>query len=429
MLKKRKRPFSGVSADLRLKVIRREQMRAVGLIVEYNPFHNGHAYHLQASKEAAEADVVIAVMSGNFLQRGEPALVSKWQRTKMALLNGVDLVFELPYGFATQKAETFANGAVSILDAVGCNSLCFGSESGDLSSFLQTIDYLELKQSRFNESIKHYIDTGVSYPKALSLAFHQLPDSEKYLDLAKPNNILGLEYIKALKHQNSNVIPLTISRKNANYHDQDFSSATIASATSIRKAIFTDSDGKSAIDQYVPEPTKQLLKEYFHNYQVFHQWENYWSYLQFRLIHSSPEELREIYEMEEGLENRLLSAAQEAGSFNEFMEQVKTKRYTWTRLQRLCVHILTNTKKEEMAFISERASYIRLLGMTTRGKEYLNKKKSHFSLPLISKLSSFKGKEINLDIKAARIYSLGIPSHLKNVVIRQEFEQPPIYIK
>ncbi|MFL6557387.1 MAG: nucleotidyltransferase family protein, partial [Bacillus sp. (in: firmicutes)] len=159
-------------------------MKAVGLIVEYNPFHNGHAYHLQASKEVTEADVVIAVMSGNFLQRGEPALVSKWQRTKMALLNGVDIVFELPYGFATQKAETFANGAVSILDATDTTSLCFGSESGDLSSFLQTIDFLDEKHSTFNENIKQYIDTGVSYPKALSLAFRQLPDSEKYLDLA-----------------------------------------------------------------------------------------------------------------------------------------------------------------------------------------------------------------------------------------------------
>jgi predicted nucleotidyltransferase len=403
-------------------------MRSVGLIVEYNPFHNGHAYHLQASKEAAEADVVIAVMSGNFLQRGEPALVSKWQRTKMALLNGVDIVFELPYRFAPQKAETFANGAVSILDAVGCDSLCFGSESGDLSSFLQTIDYLDVKHSTFNENIKQYINTGVSYPKALSLAFQQLPDSEMYLDLAKPNNILGLEYIKAIKHQKCALTPMTIPRKNANYHDQDFSSATIASATSIRKAIFADIDGKSAIDQYVPEPTKQLLMEYLHFYQVFHQWENYWIFLQFRLIHSSPEELREIYEMEEGLENRLISAAREADTFHEFMQQIKTKRYTWTRLQRLCVHILTNTKKEEMATLSERASYLRLLGMTSRGREYLNKNKSHFSLPLISKLSSYKEKEINQDIKAARVYSLGIPRHIKNKMIQQEYE-PPIYLK
>jgi predicted nucleotidyltransferase len=403
-------------------------MKSVGLIVEYNPFHNGHAYHLQASKEAAAADVVIAVMSGNFLQRGEPALVSKWQRTKMALLNGVDIVFELPYRFATQKAETFSNGAVSILDAVGCDSLCFGSESGDLSLFLQTIDYLEIQHQSYNENIKQYIETGVSYPKALSLAFQQLPDSKKYLDLAKPNNILGLEYIKAIKHQKSALTPMTIPRKNANYHDEDFSSATIASATSIRKAIFADSDSKSAIDQYVPKPTKQLLKEYFHFYQVFHQWENYWSYLQFRLIHSTPEDLREIYEMEEGLENRLQAAALESNNFHEFMQHIKTKRYTWTRLQRLCVHILTNTKKEEMVTLSEKASYLRLLGMTSKGREYLNKNKSHLSLPLISKLSSYKENEINQDIKAARVYSLGIPSHIKNKMIRQEYE-PPVYLK
>ncbi|MFL6558370.1 MAG: nucleotidyltransferase family protein, partial [Bacillus sp. (in: firmicutes)] len=163
--------------------------------------------------------------------------------------------------------------------------------------------------------------------------------------------------------------------------------------------------------------------------QVFHQWENYWSYLQFRLIHSSPGELREVYEMEEGLENRLQTAALSANTFQEFMEQIKTKRYTWTRLQRLCVHILTNTKKEELARLSEKASYLRLLGMTTRGKEYLNKNKSHLSIPLISKLSSFKDKEIILDIKAARVYSLGVPSHLKNKMMRLEFEQPPIYIK
>jgi predicted nucleotidyltransferase len=404
-------------------------MKSVGLIVEYNPFHNGHAYHLQASKEAAAADVVIAVMSGNFLQRGEPALVSKWQRTKMALLNGVDIVFELPYRFATQKAETFASGAVSILDAVGCDSLCFGSESGELPAFLQTIEYLKEQQNPLNENIKSHLNTGVSYPKALSLAFHQLPDANKYLDLAKPNNILGLEYIKAIQQQKSTVRPLTIPRKNADYHDEHFASSTIASATSIRKSIFTENKSYTDIDQYVPEQTKFLLKEYLQQYHRFHQWENYWNYLQFRLIHSSPIELREIYEMEEGLENRLQAAALETDSFHHFMQQIKTKRYTWTRLQRLCVHILTNTKKEEMSRFSEKASYLRLLGMTATGREFLNKRKFHLSLPLISKLASFKEKEINLDIKAARIYSLGISSHLKYKMLRQEFEQPPIYIK
>ncbi|WHY87974.1 nucleotidyltransferase [Neobacillus novalis] len=404
-------------------------MRAVGLIVEYNPFHNGHAHHLKASKEAAKADVVIAVMSGNFLQRGEPALVSKWYRTRMALLNGVDIVIELPYRFAVQKAETFANGAVSILDAVGCESLCFGSESGDLSAFYQTIDFLEGQQTRFDDHIKRFIDTGVSYPKAVSLSFRQLPDSERYLDLAKPNNILGFQYIKAINQQKSSIKALTVPRKNADYHDENFASETIASATSIRKAIFSNEDGKSEIDQYVPEPTNQLLQQYLHENQAFHQWENYWSFLQFRLIHSSPEELREIYEVEEGLEHRLLSAALVSNNFQEFMKKIKTKRYTWTRLQRLCVHILTNTKKAEMDGNSEKASYLRLLGMTTIGKAYLNKRKKEFSLPLVSKLSSFKEKEILLDVKAARVYSLVIPNQLKNEMIKQEYKQPPILVE
>jgi predicted nucleotidyltransferase len=404
-------------------------MRAVGLIVEYNPFHNGHAYHLQASKEAANADVVIAVMSGNFLQRGEPALVSKWSRTRMALLNGVDLVFELPYNFATQKAETFANGAVSILDAIGCDSLCFGSESGDISSFLHTIDYLTKHQRTYDEHIKRFMNTGVSYPKALSLAFQQLPDSENFLDLAMPNNILGFQYIKAIKQQKSSIRPITVPRKNANYHDEHFSSATIASATSIRKAIFSKSEGHFEIEQLVPEPTKQLLTDYYQDYGIFHQWENYWSFLQFRLIHCSPTELRGIYEVEEGLENRLIAAALVSESFHEFMQKIKTKRYTWTRLQRLCVHILTNALKTEMAKNLERATYVRLLGMTTTGKEYLNKRKTHFSLPLVSKLSSFKQKEITLDIKGARVYSLGVPHHLRKALLMQEYKQPPIFVQ
>jgi predicted nucleotidyltransferase len=404
-------------------------MKAIGLIVEYNPFHNGHAFHLQASLDVAEADVVIAVMSGNFLQRGEPALVSKWCRTRMALLNGVDIVFELPYRFATQKAETFANGAVSILEAAGCDSLCFGSESGEIDSFFQTIEYLEGQQSPFNENIKRFMNTGVSYPKAISLSFQQLADSNQFLDLTKPNNILGFHYVKAVKEQNSSINPITIIRKNADYHDEHFASETIASATSIRKALFDPDAGKTTINQFIPEHTGRLLREYFNHYRTFHQWENYWEYLQFRLIQSSPEELREIYEVEEGLENRILAAAAESQSFKEFMEKIKTKRYTWTRLQRICVHILTNTKKTEMVMKEEKASYLRLLGMTVTGKEYLNKMKKHFSLPLVSKLSACKQKEITLDIHASRVYSFAVPNPQRKEMLMQEYQHPPIFIK
>ncbi len=403
-------------------------MKAVGIIVEYNPFHNGHSYHLHAAKEAAKADIVIAVMSGNFLQRGEPALVSKWSRTRMALLGGVDIVIELPYQFASQKAETFANGAISILDAIGCHAICFGSESGNISSFLETIDFLALNQDKYDENIKRFIQTGVSYPRALSLSFQAMSSTNNLVDLTKPNNILGIQYIKALKQQKSMVKPLTIKRKNADYHDEHFATETIASATSIRKALFSPSKHQSSINQYVPVDTSQLLIEYHDRYGTFHEWENYWSLLKFRILQSSPEELREIYEVEEGLENRIVAVAIGSTSFREFMEKLKTKRYTWTRLQRMCVHILTNTKKTDMAMITEKASYLRLLGMTSDGKEYLKSNKSHLSLPLISKLSAYKQKEILLDIKATQIYSLGVGNQLANELIHQEYSQPPIII-
>jgi predicted nucleotidyltransferase len=403
-------------------------MKAVGIIVEYNPFHNGHSYHLQAAKEAAKAEIAIAVMSGNFLQRGEPALVSKWFRTKMALQAGVDIVIELPYQFASQKAETFANGAISILDAIGCEALCFGSESGDISSFLETIHFLAVNQEKYDENIKSFIQTGVSYPKALSLSFQAMSSTNNLVDLTKPNNILGIQYIKALKQQKSLVTPLTIKRKNADYHDEHFATETIASATSIRKALFSPNKHKTPINQYVPAETSQLLNEYHDHFGTFHEWENYWTLLKFRILQSSPEELRKIYEVEEGLEHRIQAVALESNSFRGFMEKLKTKRYTWTRLQRMCVHILTNTKKTDMVMTTEKASYLRLLGMTLEGKEYLKKNKSQVSLPLISKLSAYKQKEILLDIKATQIYSLGVGNQLANELIHQEFSQPPLII-
>ncbi|WP_066318091.1 nucleotidyltransferase [Bacillus sp. FJAT-29814] len=403
-------------------------MKAVGVIVEYNPFHNGHAFHLRASKEASKADIVIAAMSGNFLQRGEPALVSKWYRTRMALMNGADLVFELPYGFAVQHAQNFANGAVSMLTAVGCDFLCFGSESGEIDSFFKTIHFLQTQQKTYNDNIKRLIDTGVSYPKAASLAFHQLPSSGQFLDLAKPNNILGFHYIKAILDQNSSITPLTITRKNANYHDEHFASETIASATSIRKAIFSSEKHDVDVGQYVPPQTKQLLNEYYHQYGLFHRWENYWRFLQYRLLQTTPEQLREIYEVEEGLENRLIAAALEASSFLEFMEKLKTKRYTWTRLQRVCVHILTNATKTEMTRFSDKASYLRLLGMSTAGKEYLNRQKKLLGLPLVSKLSAYKQEDILLDVKATRIYNMAIPFAQTKNLLQQEYSHPPIYL-
>ncbi|MER2258537.1 MAG: nucleotidyltransferase family protein, partial [Priestia megaterium] len=193
-------------------------MQAVGIIVEYNPFHNGHAYHLQQAKQQTGADCVIAVMSGHFLQRGEPALVSKWSRTRMALAAGADLVVELPYAFSTQKAETFASGAISILESLRADFICFGSENGNIDSFTRTADLLEAHESELSALIQQEMKKGNSYPKAASNAFLQL-FTKAPIDLSQPNNVLGMSYVAAIKKQHASIKPYTITRIQSHYHD------------------------------------------------------------------------------------------------------------------------------------------------------------------------------------------------------------------
>jgi predicted nucleotidyltransferase len=404
-------------------------LKALGLIVEYNPFHNGHLFHIEAAKQTVMPDVVIAVMSGNFLQRGEPALVNKWYRTEMALLGGVDIVVELPYRFATQKAETFALGAVSILNALNCDSLCFGSEDGDINSFLNTRSMIEENNEQFQQYINKYIKSGISYPTALKYAFNDLAPTDEMVNLSKPNNILGYHYIEAIDKLCSPIKAFTIKRKNAEYHDEHFASETIASATSIRKALFSN---KGDIDRFVPISTKDLLIKYIDDFQEFHQWENYWPLLKYRILHAANSELKEIYEVEEGLENRFKNAASHSQSFQEFMQSIKTKRYTWTRLQRACLHILTNTKKADMLTQIETPSYLRLLGMTEKGRIYLNHQKKSLSLPLISKVSSFKGYgdiDLEFDLKASQLYALGLSEPYQTKLLDLDFRKPPIILK
>jgi predicted nucleotidyltransferase len=400
-------------------------LNALGLIVEYNPFHNGHFYHLAESKKETDADVVIAVMSGNFLQRGEPALVSKWERTKMALHCGIDLAIELPYAFSTQKANTFANGAVSILEALKCQSLCFGSELGEISSFIDANEFLLKSKQQYDELIKRQIKTGVSYPTALTNAFHELTNGKEFLDLSLPNNILGFHYVKAIREQQAQMKPFTIKRTSAGYHDQDFVSPTIASATSIRKSIFSN---EGDITKYVPNTTFQILNEYKLDKGLLHNWEQYFHLLKYSIMTMTKEDLLTIYEVEEGLENRIKKNILHAQSFQDFMKRIKTKRYTWTRLQRLCTHILTKTTKQQMSFIndSETVPYIRLLGMSSKGQKYLRSIKKQIELPIISKLATFRHPVLELDIKAANTYNMIFEEPLRSKLLKAEYATPPI---
>ena len=401
-------------------------MRATGVVVEYNPFHNGHLHHLRETRAATGADVVVAVMSGHFLQRGEPALVSKWARTRMALESGVDVVIELPYCFATQHAEIFSKGAISLLDRFGCESFCFGSEDGDIDAFLNTIRFIQSNQEQYDTYIKEFIQEGMSYPSALAGAFRKLGNQDSVIDLSKPNNILGFHYLEARNQLRSSLKAYTITRESAGYHDEHFSSPSIASATSIRKSIFS-TRGNHEITSFLPAGSVQELERYKSEYGEFHRWESYWTLLQYKLLSSSKDELRDIYEIEEGIENRMVEYAKSSLSFEEFMTKLKTKRYTWTRLQRMLLHVLTDTHKEEMRSRHDSPNYIRLLGMNDRGREYIHSRKKNLSLPLISKLSSADPHDIHLDIKAAEIYSLGLQDpDARKRLLRQEWSQPPI---
>lgn len=382
-------------------------MKACGIVVEYNPFHNGHYYHLQQAKNQTNADCMIAVMSGNFLQRGEPALLSKWERAKCALMGGADLVVELPYPFATAHAPLFAKGSISLLHALRADAVCFGSEAGNIDLFYQTIEFLSDHKDTYEQAIKSFAAKGYSYPKAASLAFETISSGESLLDLTKPNNILGFEYVKTIVEESYHMKAETIKRMGAGYHDLDVTKGQIASATGIRNMIFSQAAAIDELRDFVPLGTYAILK----SADRLLNWEAFFPFLQYRVLSSSPEELKQIYEMEEGLEYRLKNVMKDAENFQSFMHAFKTKRYTWTRLQRLCLHLLNNVKKQEIKpLLAGKPPYIRILGMSKTGQAYLHRVKKKLELPLVTSISKFDHPMLELEKKTSSIYALVHPS-------------------
>ena len=398
-------------------------MQALGLVVEYNPFHNGHAYHVLQSKKETGADVVIAVMSGNFLQRGEPALVDKWHRTKMALYSGVDIVIELPYVYSTALAEQFASGSIALLEAIGCQHFSFGSEAGTIEPFINTFHLIQEQQSAYNESIQAAMKQGISYPMALQHAYSSLiPDSEQhlYIDLAQPNNILGFHYVEAAKLSNAIIEPYTIKRIAANYHDDIDYSKQIASATGIRKAIFTG----DAYDAFLPESSAAILNGWQKEFGQFVSWEAFWPLLQYAILRQTPESLTAYADVKEGLQFALKKHAASSSTYAEFIQSLKSKRYTWTRLQRMLTHIFTGITKEQLHQF-DKPRYIRLLGMTTNGQQYLSHYKKNIALPLISRVGKGDDPMLALDIHASTMYRLGM-QQFTTKKISEDYQSPPI---
>lgn len=400
-------------------------MTVVGVVVEYNPFHNGHAFHLQEARRVTGADTVVAVMSGYFLQRGEPAVVPRRLRTEMALLEGADIVIELPYAFSSQHASIFARGAVSILHQLGADYLCFGSEAGTIEPFLALASFLKEHRTEYDTHVRYFSRLGYSYPRAASSAFKALSPSADLPDMAEPNNSLGLHYIQAVQSLGASMVPVTIKRTGAAFHDKELPSKHIASATAIRHKLTYESP--AAVEPYMPASSFSLLSNYAGKAPLV-QWEHYFPFLQAKLLTVSSKHLSTMYEAEEGLE-RLLAKHARSESFFVMMKEAKTKRYTMTRLQRACIQILLGVTKSEMAeaMTDGQPQYMRLLGMTAAGRRYLQHRKKSFTIPLKTSIPGKKTGQALLEDRAAFTYYLPFPAS-KNERWKEEYTLPPVIL-
>ncbi|MBL0388849.1 nucleotidyltransferase [Tumebacillus sp. ITR2] len=388
-------------------------MHVTGVIVEYNPMHNGHLYHVEQSRLETGADAVVAVMSGHFLQRGEPAIVNKWARAQMALQQGVDLVVELPVAYSTQSATLFAYGSVAVLDALGAvDSLCFGSESGEIESLNRLCSIIVDEPPLLQSYIQSELQKGVSYPRATGAALVRYAEQDPELDehvVGQPNNMLGLEYLAALRRLHSTIKPATITRIAAGYNEETITHPKIASATAIRKA--TLERGIETAEPLLPELSYAILREEFAAGRGPMRWENFRQAL-FTLLHrATAEELARYVGVDEGLEARLIEGARRVNSVQELIAYAKTKRYTWTKIQRALTSILLGVTREEQAelHIERGPEYIRVLGFNERGREVLRKASSRAVVPILTKMPREQSQSpmLQLDLRATRVYSQG----------------------
>lgn len=331
-------------------------MKATGIVVEYNPFHNGHKYHLQKTKELNPNNIIIAVMSGDFVQRGEPSIIDRWTKTKMALANGVDLVIELPVFYSSQSAEIFAKGAVGILEELKCESMVFGSENGKINE-LKRISTLQ-ESEEFKIKLKERLKSGDSYPTAHSSTMKEiLGESE-----LNSNDILGLEYIKAIRYWKSSIIPMTLKREKVGYHDTNIV-GDFASATKIREHLKKNEE----ISSIVTQESFNTLKEYSN----FTYMENFYPFIRYELIKNS-NNLSDIQDMEIGFENRLLENAIKSINYDEFFKSISNRRYTTGRVQRVLTHTLLALTTNITEEVKKSIPYVRVLGFNSKGREYLS---------------------------------------------------------
>jgi predicted nucleotidyltransferase len=398
--------------------------QVLGIVAEYNPFHNGHLYHLEQSKKVTGAKYAVAVISGNFMQRGEPSLIDKWAKAEMAIANGVDLVIELPALYAISSAENFAEGAIKILNSLKVvDFISFGAEAENIEILEEFAEILYKEPKEYKLLLRQELDKGISYPKARQNALTMyLGDIKKYDDvLSRPNNILAIEYLKALRKTKSHITPIAVRRIEADYHDLN-AEGEIISATAIRSNMMSHKIEK--IKNAMPQASYEILEKKLRKGQIVKSLMEYEKEIIYTLRQMDIEEIAELPDVEEGLENAIKKAANSCNTVSELINMVCSKRYTKTRIQRILLYVILEFQKNDIVMSKKmKQPYVRVLGFNTKGKYLLSQiAKANSKINFVVSVKKFMDENTNKnyqemierDIWATNVYTLGYEKNSKS---------------
>ena len=376
--------------------------KIIGIIAEYNPFHLGHIYQINEIKKIYPNSTIIVIISPSFTQRGDISIINKYNKTLICLENNIDLVVELPYPYATQSSDIFAKGAIEILNKLNIDTLVFGSESNDIDT-LKNLANISNNDTNYHNKVKDYLNKGYNYPTAMSKALYDITN----ININTPNDLLALSYLKVINKYNYNITPLSIKRTN-NYHSNTLDNSNIVNASLIRKLYNENKD----ISNYIATNSINKLIKIDYNYL--------YSLLRLQIINNI-NNLNEFQTVEEGIENRIKKYIYKSNTWEELVKNIKTKRYTYNRINRMLIHILNNYKKIDNDNIN--IDYIRILGFNNKGRKHLNNIKKNIDIKLISNYNPNISILLDLEFKITCNYAIITKD---NELITKEFSSYPI---
>lgn len=360
-------------------------MKVLGIVAEYNPFHTGHLYHIEQAKQLIQPDLTIIVMSPSFVQRGEPAIIDKYTRARIAIENGADIVIELPLVYAVESADYFAKGAITLLKEMGVTDLCFGSEEGCIDTFIEIAKAIEEHQDDYDALIKAAMKQGLRYPDACNQSLSTLLNKE----IRTPNDLLGLSYVKEVIHSHYAIKLHCIKRTN-DYHSNDIEA--ISSATALRMALKEGTDVSALLPGYP-----------YYKDDYFYDLEDFFPYLRYAILFN--QHLEKIHMVDEGLENLLKTSILSCQSVEELINALTSKRYTRSRISRMLIHILLHNTKQEIQKAMQ-IDYIRLLAFSKQGQSYVRYAKTQTDYAIISNITRHQALALDIEMRGAKVLSL-----------------------